>query len=257
MSVAVQKSVVNEKRSLTQTVADTLRREVIAGTIAPDSLIAEVATAERLGVSRVPVREAVLLLEREGLLILEGRSRRRVRTLFAQDFDEILDIRLCLECQLIGLAAKNYLQSDMEAMEVNLNETRKARSLDLVSILDIEFHNLIAIASHHSRLAHLWDVMRGQIQLFTAALHRNEDRITRSVCESTYEAHRELLDLIRIRDSKRVVQLFRTHLLGWKPSIEAVRALEQQNMSLDGRIPRKADRQRADRQRAISQRAIK
>lgn len=208
-----------ETRTLSHQVAATLREEIIAGSLPPGSMIAEIPTAKRLGVSRLPVREAALMLEREGLLLLEGRGRRRVRFLTARDLDEILDIRLLLETKLTALAAASRTPSDLEALEKNLRRLASARKLSHVSLLDIEFHDLIAAAARHTRLTHMWQVMRGQIQLFTAALQRCQQTAAIAVREATAGGHREILDCIAALDAQAAAACVERHLRSWRPYV--------------------------------------
>lgn len=212
-----------DARTLSHRVASALREEIIAGELAPGEMIAEIPTANRLGVSRLPVREAALMLEREGLLVLEGRGRRRIRSLAAQDLAEILDIRLLLEPRLTALAAEFRTAGDLSALEENLERLASAKRLARVSLLDIEFHDLIATASRHSRLAHMWRVMRGQIQLFTAALQRQRQWAALAVRESTAAAHREILDRIRAQDVPGAAACVERHLQTWKQNVEPPR----------------------------------
>lgn len=210
-------------RTLSHQVAVTLREEIIAGNLAPGSMIAEIPTANRLGVSRLPIREATLMLEREGLLVLEGRGRRRIRSLTARDLGEILDIRLMLEPKLAALAAESRTDADLDALDENVEELGSAKRLSRVSLLDIEFHDLIAAASHHSRLAHMWRVMGGQIQLFTAALQRRQECADIAIRDATREGHREILDYVRAQDAPGAAACVEKHLQSWKPFVERIR----------------------------------
>lgn len=210
-------------KTLAQQVAATLREEIIAGELAPGVLIAEVPTADRLGVSRLPVREATLMLEREGLLVLEGRGRRRVRSLDPQDLEEILDLRQLLEPELTALAAERHTAGDLEALEANLARLAAAKRFSRVSLFDIEFHDRLTAAARHSRLGHVWRMSRGHIQLFTAALQRGRHQDARAVRDSTVIAHREILDHVRARNAPAARLSVQRHLQIWKPYIEALR----------------------------------
>ena len=86
MLVALDRTKATLKQTLGDGVARRLREEIISGNLLPGAMLAEIPTAERLGVSRVPVREALLVLERDGLLVFDERGRCRVRTLTARRF---------------------------------------------------------------------------------------------------------------------------------------------------------------------------
>lgn len=211
------------KKNLSLRVAAKLREEIISGSLAPGSAVAEIPTADRLGVSRLPVREATLMLEREGLLVLEGYGRRRVRTLGIDDLREILDIRWLIEPRLTALAAEFRSELDLYELNKSIERLRKAKRLSRVALLDIEFHDLVAEASGHTRLAHMWSVMRGQIQLFTAAMQRREQAVANAVRETTTAAHVEILGFIREQDARGAAVCVEKHLEPWARWIEAIR----------------------------------
>jgi len=193
-----------------------LREEIIAGKLAPGTMVAEIPTAVRLGVSRVPVREATLALEREGLLVFEPSGRCRVRSLDARDFEEIYEIRLLLECEVFRLAAIRRTDAQIAILERNIAQMERAKSIAKVSLLDIEFHELMLQAADNSRLTRLWEIMRGQIQLFTASLQRQANDLTADVRETSVEGHRECLSIIISRDSERAADTARRHLETWR-----------------------------------------
>lgn len=200
------------RRTLADEVAGRLREEIISGQLAAGAVLAEIPTSARLAVSRVPVREATLVLEREGLLVFDGRGRCRVRELTSRDLDEIYDVRLLLERECFRLAAMRRTDDQLQAMEANIEQMARARSLARVTLLDIEFHDLVIEAAGHSRWSHLWNIMRGQIQLFTASVQRDMNEVTSAVRESSVVAHRECLGVIRSQREDAAVACATKHL---------------------------------------------
>src|ERR1700727_2221035 len=96
------------------------REEIPSGALPPGAALAESPTAERLGVSRVPVREALLVLDQEGLITFGPRGRARVRTLSPGDHVEIYHARLPLEKAAARLAAERRTEEDLAAMRANI-----------------------------------------------------------------------------------------------------------------------------------------
>lgn len=187
-------------RTLAARIAATLREEIIAGRIAPGEKIVEQQTAVRLGVSRVPIREATIILEREGLLVRSETGRRRVRSLDAADLVEIAELRLLIEPRLAALAAERHTARDAAAIERNLAALAAAETGVQISLLDTAFHDLVAAAAHQSRLASVWEMNRGQMLLLIAAMQRHAPQLTPRVRECTVETHGGLWTLIRARD---------------------------------------------------------
>lgn len=187
--------------TLADRVVKALREEIIAGRIAADEKIAEQAMADRLGVSRVPVREATLLLEREGLLVRSATGRRRVRVLDDHDLLEIAELRMLIEPRLAALAAERHHPADAAAIDRNIAELCRATTASRIAVLDAEFHDLVAAASHHRCLADMWQMTRGQMLLLIAAVQRTFPQTLQENRESTVENHRRLWALIRDRDA--------------------------------------------------------
>lgn len=173
----------------------------MAGTLAAGARIAEQATAERLGVSRVPVREATIALERDALLVRSPTGRLRVATLTERDMAEILEVRRFIEPEVVRLAAERHRPDDIAALERNLAGLRAARDLARVSLCDAEFHDLVASASHQPRLIQVWDLLRGQFLLWIACSQRRLGRTAEDIRRTTLAHHSAIVSLIRARDA--------------------------------------------------------
>jgi DNA-binding GntR family transcriptional regulator len=174
----------------------------VAGTLAAGAKIAEQATAERLGVSRVPVREATIALERDGLLVRSPTGRLRVATLTERDMAEILEVRRFIEPEVVRLAAERHRPDDIAALERNLAGLRAARDLARVSLCDAEFHDLVAAASHQPRLIQVWDLLRGQFLLWIACSQRRLGRTAEDIRRTTLAHHTAMVGLVRARDAR-------------------------------------------------------
>ncbi|HEY3899877.1 MAG TPA: GntR family transcriptional regulator [Chthoniobacter sp.] len=201
--------------TLADFVTDQLRREIISGEHPPGAPVVEIPTASRLGVSRVPVREAMLVLEQEGLLVFGPRGRAQVRSLSPGDHLEIFHARLPLEKAAARLAAERHVEEDFAPMEANIAATRRARTLAEVSLLDLDFHELVFRAARSPWLFRFWGLLRGELALWLARLHREENSVTRRVRESTSDTHSEYLALLRARKGAAAERHIETHLRYW------------------------------------------
>ena len=148
-----------------------LRSDITHGALVPGTLLAEAAVARQLGVSRVPVREALFTLEREGLVEFSSTGRAYVKELQPHDFEELFRLRLALEPVAARLAAP-WLQRDTLDLEKNIQATAQARSLQDVTRLDLDFHQLILEASGQTRLVRFWKSLRSELELWLARLQR-------------------------------------------------------------------------------------
>jgi DNA-binding GntR family transcriptional regulator len=192
-----------------------LRRGIIAGESKPGSLLAEVAVARELGVSRVPVREALFTLEREGLVEFSETGRAYVKELTPHDFEELYVLRLALEPAAARLAAP-ALREDASALEKNIAATTKAPSLIKVTHLDLDFHEIILEACGNARLLKLWRSLRSELELWLGRLHRSKQIQTRGTREETVSTHRELLECFRTQSPDVCERKVREHILGWR-----------------------------------------
>ena len=195
--------------------ASLLRAEILNGTSAPGALLAESAVAKRLGVSRVPVREALFALEREGLVEFSPTGRAFVKALTPQDFEELYVLRLALEPLASRLAA-SVLKADISKLEKNLAATRRARSVQEVTLLDLEFHQLILEASGNARLMKLWRSLRGELELWLGRLHRSHQLQTKETLKETVDAHQSIVESFRSQAPAVCERLMREHILGWR-----------------------------------------
>lgn len=212
----------HSRLTLADNVVERIRNEIISGVLSPGTMLAEIPTAQRLEVSRVPVREAFRELEHDGLLVFEANGRCRVRTLTARDFDEIYNVRLMLETESFRLAALNHSEPDLKALRNNIRQLERVRSLNRMTLLDIEFHDQIMEMGRQSRLIHLWGVMHSQIQLFTAILQREISAI-KNIRDISIEAHEKCLRGIESRDPNLARQCAIDHLEPWSGWLKSTR----------------------------------
>lgn len=194
--------------------AERLRADIIDEVLAPGDPLAEAAVARRLGVSRVPVREALFTLEREGLVDFTSTGRAYVKTLNTQDFNELYVMRLTLEPPATRLAAR-HLREHPEALLENVAATGRAKSILDITRLDLEFHELIMAASGNGRLLKAWRVLRWELGLWLGRLHRIHERRTNGVRTETVRAHSELIERFRTQTPAACENLMRQHILGW------------------------------------------
>ena len=192
-----------------------LQRRILDGWIEPGTLLAESAVARELGVSRVPVREALFALERDGLVEFSDTGRAYVKDLSPHAFEELYVLRLTLEPVAARLAAPG-LRGDLSALEKNIEATGRAASLIKVTHLDLDFHELIMAASGNARLLKLWRSLRNELELWLGRLHRSKEIQTRGTCEETVSTHRDLVECFRTQSAAVCERKMREHILGWR-----------------------------------------
>jgi len=208
-------SSVSAPKPRTEHTAEILRVRIVDGLLEPGTLIAESAMARELGVSRVPVREALFALERDGLVKFSQTGRAYVKELSPTDFEELFLLRQTLEPVAARLAAP-ALRADASALEKNIAATSRATSLIKVTHLDLDFHELILVASGNARLLKLWRSLRNELELWLGRLHRSKQIQTRGTREETVATHGELLKCFRTQSPATCERKMREHILGWR-----------------------------------------
>ncbi|SFH73319.1 GntR family transcriptional regulator [Planctomicrobium piriforme] len=205
-----------KRSSLAETVAGQLRRGIIEGDFSPGSALSEPALAERLGVSRAPVREALIALEREGLVCFDDRGRTRVRALEPHDFEEICTLRVALESLAGRRACRSWNAELAAALTANLARQSTARTIGELSHLDGEFHELIVRAADHQRLLAAWLVLRPQLEMWLTHTFEQQMSLDREPREMTLQSHRQLFEALASGDEDRSAALSAEHVDAWR-----------------------------------------
>ena len=196
------------RRGLADEVADRIRDAIFSGAYAPGVQLREVELADALDVSRGPVREALLRLEREGLVRSAWHRGATVTTLSPRDVTELDSLRGALEQLAVQQVIAHGADEDIAAVEQAAERMERAADEHDMVRCDIAFHDAVYAAAGHRRLLEAWKTIRSQVHLFL---------LTRIGVSSTdYLAHipgehRELAAALRARDTKVALELFAKH----------------------------------------------
>ncbi|WP_037311582.1 GntR family transcriptional regulator [Amycolatopsis orientalis] len=196
------------RRGLADEVADRVRDAIFGGTYPPGAQLREVELSEALGVSRGPVREALLKLEREGLVRSEWHRGALVTTLSDVDVAELDSLRSALEQLAVQLVVASASDADLAAIEEVVERMVRARDEHEMVRCDIDFHDAVYAASGHRRLIEAWRAIRSQVYLFLLTrIGVNSEGYLASIPAE----HRRLAEALRARDGDRALDLFAAH----------------------------------------------
>ena len=106
---------INEFMPLREVVFLTLRKAILKGELQPGERLMEIQLANKLGVSRTPIREAIRMLEHEGLVVMKPRRGAQVAKITVQELDDVLEVRKSLEMLAIHKACERMTEEDMQA----------------------------------------------------------------------------------------------------------------------------------------------
>ena len=209
------------RRSLAEDATARIRRAIVAGELAAGDALTEDQLAVRLGVSRVPIREALIELEQEGLVEFDARGRSRVRTFAEEDFEELFAMRCALEVMAARLVAKRITMTDVKELEAMIREQRAMEDLTELSLADVAFHDRIIQAAQNRPLAICWKTIRSQIEVWLAHAHRAQAARHLSSIELTVPGHRRLLAELRSGSERKAESAMRIEMATWREWLPA------------------------------------
>jgi DNA-binding GntR family transcriptional regulator len=207
-------------KTRTQLVVETLREKILNGAIKAGQPLRQAALAEELNVSRIPVREALLQLEAEGLVSFEPHKGATATELNANQVDELFELRAMLEADLLSASIPNLSDEKLDEATVILDKLNqslgKENSANTWSELNSDYHNCLYSGAN-----------RPQTQDLVNTLNKNADRYIRmhllwagGISKAESE-HNDLLSLCKKKEVTKAVELMKQHILGSRDEIKA------------------------------------
>lgn len=197
-------------RSRTSDVLDALRSAIISGELVPGSLHSMHTLADQLGVSRTPVREALIQLAAQNMVRFERSRGIRILQTTIHDLEEIFALRLLLEVPATVRAATQLSEAALAELEQHYDGMHRAAARhDEARLMerDRRFHRTILQASGNSRLADYVDGLRDLV-LVRGASTAGKSRTLADIADE----HREILDLVREGDGHGAAAAMRAHI---------------------------------------------
>ena len=152
-------------RTAQEVITDTLRQSIIEGEFKPGDRLIQDEIADRYGVSRIPVREAMRTLSAEGLLTFSSRRGAIVTALSAADIEEILSIRAVLEGMATRLTTERATEKELDKIRQVFHRLEAARGdVELYFQYNFEFHEAILEAAHSPPLKELVTNLRNAVE---------------------------------------------------------------------------------------------
>ncbi len=205
------KDTMNEYLPLRDVVFNTLRQAIITGEFAPGERLMEVSLADRLGVSRTPVREAIRKLELEGLVTMIPRKGAQVARITEKNLRDVIEIRCVLEEFAVSLACERIDEDEKEQLKkAHQKFVSAVNSEDILDIVDKDekFHEAIFQATGNNRLISILSNLREQFYRYRMEYVKDSEQHFLLI-----EEHEQLVHAILNHNSKTAAQIMRTHLL--------------------------------------------
>jgi len=197
--------------NIAEQVTNELRSAIHSGELAPGDRLVERKLAERLGVSHIPVREALTRLAEERLITREPRRGARVAQLSAQDLEEISSLRIVLEQFMAIRVQERWDEESAARLGAIIQAMSDAAPGDIDEVLrqDRLFHEALADLAEHRFLDELSGQLRGRI---TGFLHAANAALDPAEQEEHVRSHQQIVDAIASGDPDRAQAVIAEHV---------------------------------------------
>lgn len=195
---------------LRDVVFHTLREAILKGEIKPGERLMELQLASKLGVSRTPIREAIRMLELEGLAVTTPRKGAEVAKMTEKDMEDVLQIRKALDELAVGLACDNIGEEELEKLYEalrNFEESTRSGDVKEIAQADVEFHDVIYQAADNPKLMNMLNNLREQMYRYRVEYLKNKTSYPRLI-----EEHKEIYEGLKRKDKKTVVEIVSHHV---------------------------------------------
>ena len=200
----------NEYLPLRDVVFNTLRKAILRGELKPGERLMEIQLANKLGVSRTPIREAIRKLELEGLVLMIPRKGAEVAQITEKNMQDVLEVRKALEELSVQLACERITAEQVEEMKMAAEDFRKVlKSGDVTKIAeaDVKFHDIIFAATNNQRLITLLNNLREQMYRFRVEYLKQKECYPQLL-----EEHDKLIALISSGEVEEACELMGCHI---------------------------------------------
>ena len=200
----------NAYQPLRDVVFHTLREAILKGELKPGERLMELQLASRLGVSRTPIREAIRMLELEGLAVTMPRKGAEVAKMTEKDMEDVLKIRKALDELAVGLACDNMTEEELKQLYValkNFEESIRSGDVKQIAQADVEFHDSIYQAADNPKLVTMLNNLREQMYRYRVEYLKNE-----SIYPRLIEEHQGIYDGLKRKDKEAVVEIVSHHV---------------------------------------------
>ncbi|QNA94055.1 GntR family transcriptional regulator [Microbacterium sp. Se63.02b] len=198
-------------QNIAEQVTDELRAAIHSGELAPGERLVERKLADRLGVSHIPVREALTRLAEERLITREPRRGARVAQLSAQDLEEISSLRIVLEQFMAIRVQERWNEESAARLGAIIQAMSDAAPGDIAEVLrqDRLFHETLADLAEHRFLDELSGQLRGRITGFIQAANSALDPTEQ---EEHVRSHQQIVDAIASGDPEQARAVIAEHV---------------------------------------------
>ena len=204
------KLIADEYLPLRDVVFNTLRQGILKGDLKPGERLMEIHLADRLGVSRTPIREAIRMLELEGLVTMIPRKGAEVARISKQDLRDVLEVRKSLDSLAVRLACDRITDEEKDELRKTEEDFEQSiRKGDVTSIAeaDVRFHDVILKAGKNGRLMQMINNLAERMFRYRLEYIKDSRNHSRLI-----EEHRKIIEYIVDGDKDSACEAIETHI---------------------------------------------
>lgn len=212
---------------LRDVVFNTLRQAILTGELKPGERLMEIHLANRLGVSRTPIREAIRKLELEGLVTMIPRRGAEVAQITEKSMKDVLEVRRTLDALSAELACERISPEEEEALKKachDFEDAVKTKDTKIIAKADVALHDIIAAATGNQRLIQLINNLAEQMYRYRFEYIKDASQHERIIKE-----HRIIYESIVKKDKEAASEMAKTHIDNQEKAVIARIRMEQAN----------------------------
>ena len=218
----------NEFLPLRDVVFNTLRQAILRGELKPGERLMEIQLANKLGVSRTPIREAIRKLELEGLVLMIPRRGAEVAEITEKSLRDVLEVRDALEVLSVDLACDRISSDDIQKLKEAAKEFEAAlQGGDVTEYAeaDVKFHDIIYLATENQRLIQLLYNLREQMYRYRVEYLKRKEMHPILLAEHEY-----IIECIEKKDKEAAKLAISTHIENQARTVSDTIAQKNKNL---------------------------
>ena len=202
---------------LRDVVFNTLRQAILTGELKPGERLMEIHLANKLGVSRTPIREAIRKLELEGLVNMIPRRGAEVAEITEKSLKDVLEVRRTLDALSVELACDRISDEELDTLRMaclKFEEATKTKDARIIAKADVALHDIIVKATGNQRLIQLLNNLSEQMYRYRFEYIKDE-----SGHATLIEEHRIIYESLVNKDKETASEAAKTHIDNQKKAI--------------------------------------
>ena len=205
---------------LRDVVFNTLREAILKGDLKPGERLMELQLASKLGVSRTPIREAIRMMEQEGLAVTTPRKGAEVAKMTLKDMEDVLEIRDALDELAVRIACQKITDEQLKQLEdvkELFEKNTQTNNVKNIAEADVSLHDVIYEATGNPKLVTLLNNLREQVYRYRVEYIKDPKNYPTLIAE-----HEAILDSLKNRDVKNAVEAMHVHVANQAEAVKMV-----------------------------------